>query len=326
MAVYTSLSLTQLKQLLTHYELGNIISFAGIADGIENTNYYVNTNTGNYVLTIFEHYTAQELSYFLHLMHFLRQHGMIVPEPIADSKQQTLNTWQTKPFALFNRLSGKSIVQSNTAHCRQIGTALGQLHQIGQNFTFHRSNPWGFSQIQAIGKAQEPHLDKDDALLLSDELSFQYNNLDHHLIKSVIHADLFRDNVLFESRSKALHLSGILDFYTACHAPLLFDLAICVNDWCPGKDNYLDLNKTRALLNAYQQVRPLDDNEKQNWSTMLRAAALRFWLSRLSFQQVKYQQVNTKTELTPDKDPDVLKCLLLKHRENITFCQSLIHL
>ena len=325
MAVYTSLSLTQIKQLLEPYELGNIISYTGISDGIENTNYYVKTSTANYVLTIFEHYTAQELSYFLHLMRFLRNHGMPVPEAIADSNQRRLNTWQTKPVALFEQLPGKSIVQPDASHCRQIGHALGQLHQIGQKFSFHRANPWRFSQIQSIAKTHLDHLHKDDTLLLSDELSFQYKHVNHKLSNGVIHADLFRDNVLFDCQLKEAQLSGIVDFYTACHAPLLFDLAISVNDWCLGDDDYLDLNRTKALLNAYEQVRPLNDNEKKHWSTMLRAASLRFWLSRLSHQQDNYHQLKQEAELIPDKDPDVLKCLLVKHRENISFCQSLIY-
>ena len=325
MAVYTALSLTQIIQLSAPYELGNIISYAGISDGIENTNYHIKTSTADYVLTIFEHYKIQELSYFLHLMHFLRNNGLSVPEPVADTKQQILNTWQAKPFALFHKLPGKSIVQPDTSHCRQIGHALGQLHQIGQKFSVHRDNPWRFSQIQSIGKAHLDHLHKDDALLLSDELSFHYKHLDHTLSNGVIHADLFRDNVLFDCHLKEAQLSGIVDFYTACHAPLLFDLAISVNDWCLDDDHYLDLNKAKALLNAYEQVRPLNDNEKQNWSTMLRAASLRFWLSRLSHQQANDHQLKQEAELIPDKDPDVLKYLLIKHRENISFCQSLIY-
>lgn len=321
MAVYTSLSLVQIKQLLERYKLGDIISYAGISDGIENSNYHLKSSTGHYVLTIFEHYQAQELSYFLDLMRFLRHHGMAVPEPVADANQQILNTWQTKPVALFNQLPGKSIQQPGISHCRQIGTALGQLHQIGQNFSVHRSNPWGFSQIQNIGRAHLDYLNKDDAALLCDELSFQNKHFSSKLTKGIIHADLFRDNVLFDSQQ---HLSGVLDFYTACHAPLLFDLAISVNDWCLDEEHYLSLNKARALLNAYEQVRPLNGEEKQNWSIMLRAAALRFWLSRISYQQAMNVKAHRENELTLDKDPDVLKCLLIKHRENISLCQSLI--
>ncbi|MCN4144866.1 MAG: phosphotransferase [Thiohalomonas sp.] len=214
------------------------------------------------------------------------------------------------------RLPGKSILQPGISHCRQIGTAMAQLHQVGKHFSLHRSNPWGFSQIQSIGKAHCEHLDKDDALLLCDELSFQHEHMDHNLPRSVIHADLFRDNALFDSQFKDDQLSGILDFYTAWHAPLLFDLTISVNNWYLGDDHYLDLNKAKSLLN---------DNEKHNWPTMLRAASLRFCLSRLSSQQTSRQQFNKEAKLTLDKDPNVLKCLLLKHRENSTFCQSLIY-
>jgi len=331
MAVYTFLNHTHIRQLLACYNSGSLISYAGIADGIENSNYHIETTTGHYILTIFEHYNTAQLDYFLQLLHFFGQHGLPVPEPVPDKKQQILHNWQDKPLALFKRLAGKSILRPDNSHCRQIGTLLGRLHQIGKKFSLLRTNPWGSAQIQIIGKKHLSGLNKDDALLLSDELHFQYKNNNASLTHSVIHADLFCDNALFDNNT----LSGIVDFYSACTAPLLFDLAICVNDWCINDhfndSHYIDRNKAKALLNAYIQVRPLDDTEKQHWSTMLRAAALRFWLSRLSHQQAKNLQ-RTKshlkekkgTELTLDKDPDVLKCLLIKHRENITFCQSLI--
>ena len=327
MSVYTSLSLSQLKQCLNQYELGEIIFYEGISDGIENTNYQVHTSTGNYVLTIFEHYQAEELPYFLQLTTFLRQHGMKVPEAITDSRQQTLTTWQTKPAALFNQLPGKSIRTPNNSHCAQIGNALAHLHCIGQQFPLQRSNDWGHEQIQKTGamllnqtetaSINGSSLDKDDRKLLSDELQFQqifYEKFNQILPQGVIHADLFCDNVLFENDQ----LSGILDFYTACNSSFLYDLAITVNAWCHTEADYLDFNKAGTLISAYEKVRPLSKEEQQHWSTMLRAAGLRFWLSRLI-----YKQSRKKAELTQDKDPDMLKYLLLKHRENISLCQSL---
>lgn len=324
MAVYTPLSDTQIRQLLKRHELGQLCHYSGITDGIENSNYQIETSTGNYILTIFEHYNARELTYFLELMHFLRSHGMTVPEPVAGSEQQLLSAWQTKPVVVFKQLPGKSILHPKVSHCRQIGTALALLHTAGQQFPLHRANPWGFSQVQGIGQTQLSSLTKDDALLLADELAFQYEHIDHSLCKGLIHADLFRDNALFDGQSHKEQLSGLVDFYSACHAPLLLDLAICVNDWCCTNHYALDLHKVQALLNAYQQVRPLNDNEKNSWPTILRAAALRFWLSRLTYQESRQQQLNRNSEITPDKDPDVLKYLLLKHRDNSTFNKSLI--
>ncbi len=320
MSVYTALSPYQLKQLLSQYELGEFQYYEGISDGIENTNYHVQTTSGYYVLTIFEHYKAEELPYFLKLMAFLQSHNITVPSPIPNANEQVLSSWQSKPAALFNRLAGQSILQAEITHCQQIGKALAHLHIIGQKFPLNRKNEWGHQQLQQIGREQLAQskttpLNKNDTQLLSDELNFQQQNYDKSLPQGIIHADLFRDNVPFENNK----LSGILDFYTACNDALLLDLAITVNDWCLGDNSYLDFNKTQAMIIAYEQIRSLNQNEKQSWSTMLRAAALRFWLSRLL-----YRQSGKEAELTQDKDPNVLKSLLQKHRENISFCQSLI--
>jgi len=327
MSVYTSLTQAQIKQLLGHYQLGIILAHEGISDGIENTNYRITTTSGQYILTIFEQLKMSELPYFLSLLSFLRVHALPVPEPIADINQQMLMSWQSKPAAIFACLPGHSLEHAEVSHCQQIGHALGQLHGIGQMFPIKRANAWGMSWMQkTAAKLLQAHQNKtspeqsnslsnEDAQLLAEELKFQQHHYHEKLPLGVIHADLFRDNALFENN----RLSAIVDFYTASHAPLLFDLAITLNDWCIGNDHYLDSAKARALITAYQQQRPLQENEKQQWYIMLRAAALRFWLSRLMFQQA-----NKTAELTLDKDPDVLKCLLLKHRENKAFCLSLL--
>ncbi|MCW8929996.1 MAG: phosphotransferase, partial [Gammaproteobacteria bacterium] len=262
---------------------------------------------------------------------YLRNHGLSAPCPIQDVNQHHLTTWQSKPAALFDQLPGQSILQPELEHCRQIGKALAQLHLIGQQFPLQRNNEWGFHWAQHTGKrfintfigtSESTQLNQDDKQLLSDELLFQKefqqsiqeDSLHQPLPQGIIHADLFCDNVLFDNNQ----LSGILDFYTACNGYLLYDLAITVNAWCIGTDNYLDPTKAKTMIEAYEQLRPLTQNEQHHWSTLLRAAGLRFWLSRLL-----YQDSRKEAELTQDKDPDVLKCLLLKHRENVTFCQSL---
>ncbi len=336
MSVYTSLSLSQLTQLLNQYELGEIISYEGISDGIENTNYQLKSTSGDYILTIFEQYKVKDLTYFLNLMAFLRSHGMNVPRPIPNSKQQILTQWQSKPAALFNKLPGQSILHPSINHCQQIGTALAQLHTIGQKFSSYRHNDWGYHWAKKTGKnliddSNTSVLNKGDKQLLSEELLFQQQLQDNiaskPLPQGIIHADLFCDNTLFEKGQ----LSGILDFYTACNGSLLYDLAITVNAWCleevPDKtttestleSRYLDFNKATAMIQAYERVRPLNDHEQQHWPGLLRSAGLRFWLSRLMYRQSRLEEA----ELTLDKDPDVLKCLLLKHRKNVSFCQSL---
>ncbi len=315
MAVYSPLSLAQLKQLLVHYNLGEITHYEGIPDGIENTNYLIETTNNHYILTIFEHYKAEQLPFYLQLLAFFRTHGLPTPEPVADSKQQIYTTWQSKPAALFKCLPGHSVLSPQVNHCQQIGTALAQLHTIGQQFPLFKNNDRDSLWMQQTGKQLLTHsktaqLSDDDRLLLSDELLFQQTFFRTHnassLPRGIIHGDLFCDNALFKDNI----LSGILDFYTACHDILLFDLAISVNAWCLNSKNILDFNKVQAMLNAYETIRPLNALEKGSWPTLLRTAGLRFWLSRLI-----YKQSAREAELSLDKDPDVLKCLLLNHRE-----------
>ncbi len=315
MAVYSPLSLTQLKQLLKHYNLGEIHHYEGIPDGIENTNYQVETASGHYVLTIFEHYKAEDLPFYLKLMAFLRNHKMPTPEPVSNSEQQTLSQWQSKPSVLFKQLPGHSILSPKRHHCRQIGIALAQLHTLSQQFPLHKKNDWDLLWIQQTGKQllidpKAAKLSADDRQLLSDELLFQQAFFNSHqasaLPKGIIHGDLFCDNALFDNDQ----LSGILDFYTAGHDILLFDLAISINAWCLNNDNHLDLNKVQAMLSAYETIRPLNAKEQKSWPCLLRTAGLRFWLSRLA-----YKQSAPQAELALDKDPDVLKCLLLNLRE-----------
>ncbi len=325
MAVYTPLSLTQAEQLLAPYALDPIIQHSGISDGIENTNYLTSTLNNGYILTIFEHYTAPQLDYFFQLLEYLSKQGIPVPQRIKPALQpHSLPTWHDKPIALFQQLAGNSIQHSSAQHCTQIGQALAQLHIAGKNFTLMRKNPWTLTQIVNISHTLVDFLTPQEHALLKDELSFQQKITNNDLPQGLIHADLFRDNALFVEDQ----LSGIVDFYEACHAPFLFDIAISVNDWCIGDDQYIDAQKTRAFLHAYEGIRPLTDNEKQQYSTMLRLAALRFWLSRLRYQHSN-QQAGKDHELIThsdqNKDPDVLKSLLLKHREQITFCQSLLY-
>jgi len=326
MSVYTSLSPFQLKELLKPYQLGKITHYAGISDGIENSNYRLTTTNGEYILTIYEHFKAHELNYFLKLLSFLHQQGMNVPQIIPDSNQQLLTSTQSqKPAAIFHQLPGNSILNPEISHCQQIGTALAQIHITGLNFPLQRPNAHGYHWAQKTGQQLINHLKQtelsaNDRNLLSDELLYQKNiwenTLQQSLPQGTIHADLFYDNALFENGQ----LSGILDFYTACNDSLLYDLAITVNAWCfvsntPESKVISGLEGAQAMIAAYEQFRPLTKNEHQQWPAMLRAAALRFWLSRLI-----HRQSTLETELAadnnPDKSPDVLKYLLLKHRDS----------
>lgn len=325
MSVYTSLNQSQLNELLSPYPFGELIKFEGIAEGIENTNYRIHTTANNYILTIFEQHKADDVHFYLKLLSYLKQQGLPVPQPIPTTRKQHQLSWQSKPVVLFEHLSGQSITTPQVNHCRQLGQALAQFHLSGQLFPLTRKNNRDGHWLQQIGRtllkrsntisshSQFQSLSDDDAQLLTDELTFQKKQDFDHLPRGTIHADLFRDNVLFEQGI----LSGLLDFYTACQGPLLFDLAIIVNDWCITPEYSIDLSKANALFDTYEKFRPLTSHEKQLWPVILRTAALRFWLSRLLFQQS-----SNPGELTQDKDPDVLKYCLLNHRQKTSLYRS----
>jgi homoserine kinase type II len=306
MSVYTVINSAQLEAFLQDYDLGALLSFEGISAGIENTNYFVDTEQGRFVLTIFEHHSAKELGYFLNIMAFMAEHEIPTAHPIADKQGHYLKTLMNKPAALVERLVGKTLEHPDLAHCEVMGAELARFHLAGQDFGFYRPNDrgldWAQQQVALLGARIEPA----DQVLLGNELAFQSTIDWGHLPQSVIHADLFTDNALFDG----LRLSGIIDLYYACHGACLYDLAVMVNDWCRLADHTLDQEKVTAMVRAYERVRPLNADEQQAWSAALRMAALRFWLSRL-----KDKLIPREGEMTMIKDPDVFKTLLKFHRQ-----------
>jgi len=307
MSVYTTIEQDELVAFLRHYNVGDLINYTGISDGIENTNYFVTTSQGQYVLTIFEELTAKELPYFLDLMAFLAEHEVPSAHPIADNNNTFLRTLKDKPAALVIRLTGKGIDQPNTAQCQALGENLGKLHAVSHEFSGHRDNPRGPSWWHDMSVKLDGKLSTSERELLDVEMSFQSQHRRDQLPSGVIHADLFRDNALFE----ADQLTGIIDFYYACNDVQLYDLAITVNDWCSNPDGSLDSVRVTAMLESYVKKRPLLADEKQAWPMMLRAAALRFWLSRLHDKHFPKEG-----EMTHVKNPDVFKNILLDRNKN----------
>ena len=307
MSVYTTVSEQALTQFLSEYSIGGLISLTGISDGIENTNYFVETSEGHYVLTLFETLTAEELPFFLDLMAHLNEHQVPSAHPIADNHQNYLKTLCGKPAALVQRLTGKSVTEPNLKQCAALGKALGHAHVVTQNFSGQRSNRRGPHWWQQTSQQLIPHLSPEEKQLLEDELSFQAEHRNDNLPRGVIHADLFRDNALFDGDK----LTGIIDFYYACNDVLLYDVAVTVNDWCSHPDGRLDNARCQHFLQAYQQERPLTDNEKTDWPLMLRAAALRFWLSRLQDKHFPREG-----EMTHIKNPTVFEDILRHRRLN----------
>jgi homoserine kinase type II len=277
MAVFTSVSKDELTHWLQAYAIGSLVGFEGIATGIENTNFFVTTTRGRYVLTLFEKLSRAELQYYLNLMAHFARHGIPSPAPIADHENRLLGELNGKPAAIVTRLAGKSEMQPAPSHCAAAGAMLAHMHLAGQSFDMHLENPRGPNWWRAIAPLVRPFLDQAQSRLLEEELAFQAQHRRQRLPRGVVHADLFRDNVLFTGGE----IGGVFDFYFAGDDVLLFDVAVCANDWCVGDGGELDADRTRALLAAYHAVRPFGAEERAAWPLLLRSAALRFWLSRL---------------------------------------------
>ena len=286
MAVFTEVSESKAQELLTQLQLGDLVELQGIQGGIENTNYFLTSSVGAYVLTLFERLTHQQLPFYLHLMKHLAHHGIPVPDPVANSDGDILLTVEGKPAAVVNRLLGRSELAPTPRHCHAVGDTLARMHLAGKDYNRHQTNLRGLTWWNETVPVVLPFLNTSQSSLIQSELAFQ-----NHVAKSSayaalpcgpVHADLFRDNVMFEGTGDTLQLTGFFDFYFAGVDTWLFDLAICLNDWCIDLDTgSLDAEKTTALLAAYQVVRPLIAAERQLLNPMLRAGALRFWTSRL---------------------------------------------
>ena len=279
MSVYTPVTESELSAWLQNYSVGRLLSLEPIKSGIENTNYFVTTAQGRYVLTLFERLPAAELPFYLELMAHLARHGIPCPAPIADVEDRYVRELNGKPAAVVTRLPGKSLERPGTAECGELGLLLARMHLAGRSYAGYLENPRGPKWWRMAARDVSPFLDSQRKKLLEEEIQYQANHRFPDLPRGPVHADLFRDNALFDEG----RLSGVFDFYFAGVDCLLYDLAVCANDWCfaGADDPRLDEPKTRALLEAYESVRPLQAIERDAWQPMLRAAALRFWLSRL---------------------------------------------
>ncbi|MDR2926370.1 MAG: homoserine kinase [Azoarcus sp.] len=304
MSVFTLPSEEALTRWLEHYSIGRLLKFEGIAGGVQNSNFFVTTTLGRYVLTLFEDIARAELPYYLHLMSHLARHGLPVPAPIANRDNEYLGTLAGKPAALVSRLPGSSAAHPSVEHCARIGAMLAGLHLAGRSYGRRQPNPRGAHWRARTAALLRPSLSDDDAALLDAELRFQESaDADFSRLPfGAIHGDLFRDNVLWAEDG---FIGGVIDFYFAGFDALLFDVAVAVNDWCGQIDGALDLARADALLAAYHASRPFSDAERGIWPLMLRAAALRFWLSRLAARNQP-----RKGELVLVKDPDEFRDVL----------------
>ncbi|MDE2616949.1 MAG: homoserine kinase, partial [Burkholderiales bacterium] len=286
MAVFTEVSFDEANTLLQDLQLGPLQELRGIQSGIENTNYFATTDQGQYVLTLFERLTFEQLPFYLHLMKHLALQGIPVPDPAANRDGDILHRLQGKPAAVVNRLRGQHELQPTASHCAAVGGMLAQMHLAGRDYARHQPNlrglPWWNETVPLV----LPHIAAEQAALLRSELAYQ-NHLATSpaytaLPRGPIHADLFRDNVMFDGPADAPELSGFFDFYFAGVDTFLFDIAVCLNDWCIDlATGETDMERSAAFVQAYAAVRPLSAAERQLLPGMLRAGALRFWISRL---------------------------------------------
>jgi homoserine kinase type II len=286
MAVYTEVAFEQAQEFIKQLHIGELTELSACSGGIENTNYFATTTQGEYVLTLFERLTHEQLPYYLHLMKHLADRGVPVPDPCVDAKGEILHTLQGKPAAVVNKLRGKSELAPTPAHCAAVGDMLARMHLAARDFGREQPNLRGLKWWAETVPVVLPHLTPEQTALITHELAYQhhvahgaaYQALPH----GAIHADLFRDNVMFERQGDSVQLSGFFDFYFAGRDSLLFDVAVSLNDWCidlaTGRQ---DDARHHAFLQAYQAQRPLSAAEHRLLPAMLRAGALRFWISRL---------------------------------------------
>ena len=277
MSVFTPVERESLQVFLKPFKLGELLSYSGIAAGVENTNYYVSTTGGEYILTLYESLNSKQLPFYLQLMQHLTGQGLAVPSPISTQTGEILSALHKKPAALFNKLHGNSVERPNRQQCRAIGQQLAHFHLATQQIPSLPANPRGLLWWKEVAPVLMDKLRIHEQALLKQELEFQSRYRLTDLPRGLIHADLFRDNVLF----KGDELSGILDLYAACEGSWLYDLAIVVIDWASREEALPDVEPSHDILHAYAQVRPLTALEKGVWPVVLRQAALRFWLSRL---------------------------------------------
>jgi len=307
MAVFTRVTEADITAWLSNYSLGTLIELQGIASGIENTNYFVTTSNGRFVLTLFEKLTATELPFYLNLMAHLARHGIPCPSPVADKSDSFLGSLNDKPACIVSRLSGKSLTQAAPADCAAVGAMLGQMHNAGQSFSDAVPNPRGAAWRASAEQDVCKFLSTEDAALLRDEVAYHEQHTLNDLPRGIVHADLFRDNVLMDGNQ----VGGLIDFYFACNDALLYDVAITVNDWCMDTNGELNAERSREFLQAYHAIRPFTEQEQASWPIALRMAALRFWISRLFDLHLPREG-----EIVNTHNPEQFKRILLRHIAN----------
>jgi homoserine kinase type II len=313
MAVFTPVTRDQLEGWLARYPVGALRDYRGIAEGIENSNFFVDTDAGRWVLTLFERLAPERLPFHLDLMRHLAARGVPCPDPVADRGGALWSALAGRPAALVTRLPGRGVETPTLAHAAPVGDLLARMHVGVRDFAGRQANPRGLDWWLDAAARLVPRLPAGQARLLADELGAQRawaaSDAARALPSGAVHADLFRDNVLFDGAA----IGGVIDFYFAGVDTFVFDLAVTCNDWCiDDATGALDAARLDALVRAYQARRPLTDAERAAWPLAMRAAALRFWLSRLD----DWHRPRPAAQLTP-KDPGAFERILSARRAGV---------
>ena len=277
MSVFTRVTESEVSAWLTRFCVGSVRALTPISEGIENTNYFLSTADGEFVLTLYERVPAEDLPFYLNFTAHLAKSGVAVPLPIADRTGALFSILNGRPAALTQRIAGRPVMRPDVQHCQAVGVELARLHNASRAFRTRISNKRGPAWILATSRAVRPYVSAEQNQLIEEELKFQRERRQTRLPNGAIHADLFRDNVLFDGQ----RLSGLIDFGFAATDEFAYDLAITANDWCVTSDGEFDAPRLHALLAAYCTQRMPSEAEQMAWPALLRAGALRFWLSRL---------------------------------------------
>lgn len=296
MSVFTPVSIDEARTLVAPYNVGEIIDFQDIAAGVENSNFFVTTTRGRYVLTIFEKIPRSDLDFYMGLMAHLHAKGIGCAAPLTRENGEILSTIHGKPAALVERLRGGDVAHPTTQDCHAVGVALARMHDAAADFALPMANWRGLSWWRREAVGLKALATPSEVALIESEVTYQAE-FDHlNLPRGIVHADLFRDNILWDDLHDA-HAPQMIDFYFACHEQLMWDVAITLNDWCLDFAMYPTAHihdaKARALLAGYASVRPFTPAEYHAWPQMLRAAALRSWLGRLGYHY--YPRASTLT-------------------------------
>ncbi len=303
MSVFTPVSAEQARALLVHYSLGDLEGLEGIAQGIENTNYFLTTTTGEYVLTLFEHIPRDDLPFYVGLMDHLAHHEVTCPAPMRMESGEMIAEVNGKPACIVTRLPGAPVASPDARVCHEAGRILAAIHVAAVDYDASLENARGRAWRESFGERVAPRLPPEEAALVASENEFQRSIDDGMLPQGIIHGDYFHDNVLWADGN-----GGVIDFYFACDDVLLYDVAIAVNDWCVRRDATLDHAAAHQFLRGYHLLRPLEDFERELWPAVLRRAALRTWLGRLG-----YNYFPRESHMTISKDHAFSRRLLEHH-------------